>query len=447
MRSILILALISFFVQTGSAQCFDADASIWNNYWLSCEKTASPNADRGDSHWVQYDLGAIHKLSHSRFWNINKSGEFQNGFRDVAIDYSVDGITWETLGTFVLEQGNGDAIYGGTKGPDFGGVEAQYVLVTGLSNWGGGPCAGFTEMMIYLIQGSVTPSGPEPPGPGVCEVPEEAHFVHLNSEEVVLFIEENEEAEAVEIRYRVEGSNNWIVIDMDGEEGFLEGLDPETYYEVEVRVLCDGEWTDWEPLDGFETIEEMYECGAPIHAQVFYPEEDVAEIVWNEVPDSEEYQVRYRIKGNPWIKVIVDEPFFTLENYVLNVVYQFQVRSRCEDEWSGWSQRYSFRTGEIDDVAKDEAEGLGPDLDFAVFPNPAFREAQISFISEDNMELEITLIDGMGRQTYSKEVAAVEGLNMYKIETAKRLPGVYVVRMTNSESGATAYKKLVIVEK
>ncbi|MEM1121205.1 MAG: PA14 domain-containing protein [Bacteroidota bacterium] len=115
--------------------------------WESCTPQANPNAGRGVSHWIQYDLGKEYLLNGTHIWNYNGAGNTGKGFKDVVIDYSSDGTTWTQLGDiFTWEQANGMIGYEGFEGPNFSGVTARYILVTALNNWDNGTCSGFSKI-------------------------------------------------------------------------------------------------------------------------------------------------------------------------------------------------------------------------------------------------------------------------------------------------------------
>ncbi|MBT8448103.1 MAG: discoidin domain-containing protein, partial [Gammaproteobacteria bacterium] len=104
------------------------------NGWLSCQPQDNPNPSRPRSHWIQYDLGIKHEIYDSHIWNYNKSGATQNGFESVAVDYSLDGTQWSSIGTYNWPLATGDDNYSGFVGPNFMGVEARYVLFTSLDD-------------------------------------------------------------------------------------------------------------------------------------------------------------------------------------------------------------------------------------------------------------------------------------------------------------------------
>lgn len=116
-----------------------ADAS-----WLSCVASASPIPAYGNKHWLQYDLGNQYRIWSSHIWNYNVSGSTNEGFEEVSIDYSMDGVNWTNLGTSTWAEASGDDDYSGFIGPDFGGITARYILVTAQDDIGS--CRGISKM-------------------------------------------------------------------------------------------------------------------------------------------------------------------------------------------------------------------------------------------------------------------------------------------------------------
>ncbi len=132
--------------QQAQAQCFpDRHSTSWMDGWISCEEFPSPNPLRENGHWILYDLKEVYALFNTHVWNSNDPSHLERGFREVAIDYSRDGQEWTELGLFDWPQANGSSYYEGFEGPDFTGVTARYVLMTGLSNYGG-ECFGLSEV-------------------------------------------------------------------------------------------------------------------------------------------------------------------------------------------------------------------------------------------------------------------------------------------------------------
>ena len=97
-----------------------------------------------------YDLRHKYRLGQGKLWNINAPDKLTEGFNSFAVDYSLDGDNWETLGEFTASQAPGDPLYEGEELFNFSGDSARYVLLTALSNYGG-ECYGIAEMRIDVV--------------------------------------------------------------------------------------------------------------------------------------------------------------------------------------------------------------------------------------------------------------------------------------------------------
>jgi hypothetical protein len=120
-----------------------------DNNWVSCETSTSPNTDRGDGHWIMYDLGLRYELHGSQIWNYNVPGKTTDGMQVVALDFSDDGNNWQELGVYNWPLANGDAGYGGFSGPDFNGFYARYILITSLDN--NSACKGLGKVAFTAV--------------------------------------------------------------------------------------------------------------------------------------------------------------------------------------------------------------------------------------------------------------------------------------------------------
>ena len=133
------------------AQCGDTThTTAAADTWTSCQASVSPNPARGSGHWIEYDLGYVYTLETLHVWNANQRGQTDRGFREVAIDYSLDGQQWTELGEYEWSEASGYQSETGQTGADFAGVRARYVLVSGLSNWGDAHCYGLAELRFGL---------------------------------------------------------------------------------------------------------------------------------------------------------------------------------------------------------------------------------------------------------------------------------------------------------
>lgn len=166
-RTTLLFILFALAASTVSAQCFlDRHNTTWYDGWMSCTPSMNPNTARGESHWILYDLNYAYSLFQMHLWNTNAPDYLASGLQDIAIDISNDGTTWTEVGEFQLPMADGTPTYEGVDLYDFGGVNARYVLITGLSNYGG-PCFGLSEIRINVADDIIT-SNTAPAMPAGC---------------------------------------------------------------------------------------------------------------------------------------------------------------------------------------------------------------------------------------------------------------------------------------
>ena len=143
----LVIALVMV-TEMIYGQCFpNRHSTNFFDGWASCEPAANPNPIRPVSHFILYDFNKVYKLGQMQIWNANDPSNLDWGMRDVAIDYSIDGETWLHAGDFTFPQASGLSTYEGDDGPYLYEVEARYLLITGLSNYGG-KCFGLSEMRV-----------------------------------------------------------------------------------------------------------------------------------------------------------------------------------------------------------------------------------------------------------------------------------------------------------
>jgi hypothetical protein len=90
--------------------------------------------------WIEFQFDGVYKLHEMWVWNSNETLEaaIGFGFKDVTIEYSVNGTDYATLGTTAeFARAPGASGYAHNTTVDFGGAVAKYVRLTANSNWGG----------------------------------------------------------------------------------------------------------------------------------------------------------------------------------------------------------------------------------------------------------------------------------------------------------------------
>ena len=154
----------------GTAALHDAHANAFT-MWHT-------DANPGANAWVQVDFGSAFALDELWIWNMNQQNNTTRGLKNIKIEYTADGIVWNTLQPeegitfadspegypFQLAQATGQADMAATNLNDgsntpirFGGAKARYVKITahpdaGVGSWGD-IYFGLSEVR-FTVQGS-----------------------------------------------------------------------------------------------------------------------------------------------------------------------------------------------------------------------------------------------------------------------------------------------------
>jgi hypothetical protein len=141
----------------------DGHSTLDADMWIS--NLAGPQPT-----WIQYEFDRVYKLDEMWVWNYNMSVEavLGVGFKDVTVEYSVDGVDWDSLGDLVFAQGTSADGYAHNTTVDFGGVAAKYVKLTPKSNWGGFIAQyGLSEVRFFYIPAAASLPSPASAATGV----------------------------------------------------------------------------------------------------------------------------------------------------------------------------------------------------------------------------------------------------------------------------------------
>jgi len=461
------------------AQCSDLNKSLWENTWESCELAQSPNAQRGEGHWIMYDLGSPYTISTSRIWNSNL--EIEKGVKSLIVDYSLDGSTWTPLDTLEIAKAKGSDEYAGVIGPDFNNNEVRYILFHIESTWGHQECAGFSEISINIndqFTGSTdenddaddSENGDDETNDGddetddehdeeeceyesemeECTVPTNVTALVLNSNEVWI-LWEDESVGSYLVSYRTDGSD-WIEIETEGPEVFIEELEPGEAYEFFVQTLCDEDESLSSEIEGFYMPEESDGCRMPTYSNVFESQDGYVIVVWQESEDAEGYKFRYRSKGSDeeWLLIRTEENVVEFEDVDIEVEYEYQVRVNCDGEWSKWSVIFDnsieneedLTTG-IDDLSRERA--VVKKMKINVYPNPTSDIIQFSIVTDAKTTLHIQLFDIVGKPYQLIKRNAQKGVNTYDLEIQNLSSGTYFLSVKDMVSQLEGTSRLMVM--
>jgi len=155
-RFLLSFSMITLCCTVMSSQCYiERHGMKYSDAWISCETAMTPNPNIPEAaHWIMYDLGVVDTFYNIKVWNYNHWEDSDYGISSFSLSISNDGVDWQIVDTFSLDQAPASAFYEGETVSNLIGVTGRYVLITGLENYGG-DCFALSEIRIDLEDNSI----------------------------------------------------------------------------------------------------------------------------------------------------------------------------------------------------------------------------------------------------------------------------------------------------
>ncbi len=442
MKNLIALIIINFLTLPlvfPQSQCFEPDAKIWLDSWASCEKSLNPKAEYGQTHWIQYDLGTIRKLSKTWVWNTNDPGKLNQGFKKIKVDYSVDGQNWEYWGEMEFPKAEGKAVYGGFSGPDLMNIEAQYILLTAISNHGHPSCYGFAEIKFNLLPEINLDSIPNQ-GNEECEAVEEVYLEELTDTEALLFwdYELGPEGNTFIFAYRQAGTEDWTTIETEDYEVFLENLQPATQYEYGIIVLCEDEYYESE-IWTFTTFAEGQGCEEVEGIRVSELSESEALLNWNQIEVADNYFVVYGlVDQEERLEVETENPNILLTQLQASSEYEVEIGYECA-QLESWSEPFYFTTAlatSINDLQTNQDE-------LKVFPNPSTGQVNVEYFSQNSGVLYYTIRNIYGEVLQQNTIQISADRNLFLVDISALPDGLYLLDTRKGNGRSSISRKIV----
>ncbi|HPY52276.1 MAG TPA: discoidin domain-containing protein, partial [Sedimentisphaerales bacterium] len=120
--------------------------------------------------WIQYEFDRVYKLHQLLVWNYNVEFEIILGFglKDVAVEYSADGVDWTAFGDVEFAKAAANSTYTANTTVDFDGVPAKFVRFTVNSGWGPMGQYGLSEVRFTYVPANAREPQPEDGATGVA---------------------------------------------------------------------------------------------------------------------------------------------------------------------------------------------------------------------------------------------------------------------------------------
>ena len=327
--------------------------------------------------------------------------------------------------------GNGDAQIrvGLTPNPSVGSYEDSISITAGELN-----------RVLRISQG---------PAPCVLSTPDSLIARRRSPTEVSLSWPDLEGAAGYALRYRkLEEAELWTEVDTLTQARWeLSDLADATVYEWEVRVRCGNLFSAW-VRNTFKT-EEF--CPAPQMGDAVPGADSSAALFWEVSPTSTSFQVRYRERGNSnWIETALISRLDTLlEGLTVNVVYEWELRSFCQESFSNWTDTdtfFIFSCGSPQELAIDSLSDSAAFLSWETGANNQQFRLRYRPLSSDNpwileedvLESRIRLDSLLPDISYEWELMAIcaEDSSAWIAGSSFTIPGPPYIGITNLSDSA-----------
>lgn len=162
---------------------------------------------------------------------------------------------------------------------------------------------------------------------GGCYTPNLAATTDYSDTHIVLEWAQTDFVNTVNMRWRAEGTTNWMVVNNASSPYTLNDLAACTNYEIQFETHCDDETIDY---SGSTIVKTDGCCENPTEVSTLFVFETQASVQWNAVLAAASYELRYRENGTTnWITVPSQNTSFPIPNLVACTTYEVQVRSIC----------------------------------------------------------------------------------------------------------------------
>ncbi|MCS6904421.1 MAG: fibronectin type III domain-containing protein [Bacteroidia bacterium] len=179
-----------------------------------------------------------------------------------------------------------------------------------------------------------------------CASPNLLNFSNVTSTSASFSWQAVAGATSYNLRYAVEGSENWVVISVSTNTATVSNLSPATRYIVQVQAVCDASKSVSAFSAGinFTTLPAVQNCLAPSKIWVTNILPNSATINWEAVNGANFYTVEYREPGGNWQQLTVSSTTAVINGLSASTLYEYRIQSLCTNSVSPYSAIQTFTT-------------------------------------------------------------------------------------------------------
>ena len=232
------------------------------------------------------------------------------------------------------------------------------------------------------------------------------------------------------VHYKTASSTDWTPATVTTTTFTMNGLTPNTPYQVRVQADCgNGSTSPWTEAVSFTTLPEdtPEPCDVPTNVAVVETQDESISLSWDANANVSSWNVRYRLEGTTsWSYATTNTNAITLTSLAVMVVYEIQVQADCGDgNTSDWSDTVTGYT--LTPAVSEYLDGQ-----VTLYPNPAKEYVDIRVDGDVNVTM-MDVYDIYGKLVNT--VAVVD--NPTRINVSGLADGMYFVRVTTEQGTVT----------
>ena len=263
------------------------------------------------------------------------------------------------------------------------------------------------------------------------------------------------------VQYRVQGTNTWSQKTAMGSglcqfgltttNKRLWNLTPSTTYEYRVKAwYCGTSASTWSPISTFSTLDE---CADVVNFAVSTPTNTRATFTWS-APSTPYSFVRIKLRvdtvGSTWLTaggfgVMYPAPTVNKNGLVAGESYRASSRTWCDPNGGAykaltWSP-FIFWTQPGGSIRLADSENAAI-TDLSVYPNPSRDIFNVTFVSDEVQNLDISITNVVGEAVYSADLEQFVGQFTKEVSLATYPKGIYFLHVTTDKG--VVIKKLTL---
>lgn len=176
------------------------------------------------------------------------------------------------------------------------------------------------------------------------------------------------EARRYRIRYR-KINGLWTELMTANIEAFLfvNDLQADTEYELQLKTLCDEESSVWSSSIFFTTGFDV--CNRPTSSEVVSVTSTKVDLSWSSNAHDIKYKIKYKLtSGGSWTHITHTAASISLAGLLSNKEYKYKLKTKCSGGWTTWTSKYYFMT--LPSFANRLASNNNEKTSINVYPNP-----------------------------------------------------------------------------